>query len=190
MPNYYDFEVTLRDAMPRIWRRFLLAQRGATFADLHRAIQNACGWQSYHLYKFSGLTAESLAGSPPGPFEDPWDSELDPDATRVKLSRYFSRQGPRQCLYEYDFGDSWLHDITLHGIVRMKETFCRRLLAGERNFPPEDCGGIPGYLRMSTVVHIGKDPWDEYQDDELREWIGKWHPDAFLLKEAKHRFDR
>ncbi len=37
MAAYYDFEVSLREAKPRIWRRFLIA-RTARFLDLHEAI--------------------------------------------------------------------------------------------------------------------------------------------------------
>ena len=38
MPRYYEFEVSLQELQPRIWRRFLL-RTTATFAQLHQAIQ-------------------------------------------------------------------------------------------------------------------------------------------------------
>lgn len=51
MPRHYDFEVSLCDVEPRIHRRFLLRDAGA-FATLHNAIQDACGWENYHMFAF------------------------------------------------------------------------------------------------------------------------------------------
>jgi hypothetical protein len=43
LPKYFDFEVSLCEVTPRIWRRFLLHST-ATFSDSDVAIQEACGW--------------------------------------------------------------------------------------------------------------------------------------------------
>ena len=51
MPKYYEFEVSLQEIQPRIWRRFLL-RNTATFAQLHQAIQQSFGWQERHLWEF------------------------------------------------------------------------------------------------------------------------------------------
>ena len=56
MPRDCDFEVSLCDAEPRIHRRFLVRDAG-TFATLHKAIQDACGWENY--------TCSPSAGRPP-----------------------------------------------------------------------------------------------------------------------------
>ncbi len=42
------------------------------------------------------------------------------------------------------------------------------LVTGKRACPPEDCGGIYGYLRLLEVL---ADPSDE-EHVELREWVG------------------
>lgn len=49
MTLYHEFDVTLHDAAPGAWRRFQLRST-ATFLDLHRAIQDACGWEGGHLF--------------------------------------------------------------------------------------------------------------------------------------------
>ena len=49
--TYFDFTVSLQDVLPRPWRRFLIT-RSVTFAALHSAIQDACGWANSHLYQF------------------------------------------------------------------------------------------------------------------------------------------
>ncbi len=51
VPKYYDFEVSLCEVTPRIWRRLLIPST-AKFSDLHLAIQEASGWWNYHLYAF------------------------------------------------------------------------------------------------------------------------------------------
>ena len=84
----------------------------------------------------------------------------------------------------YDFGDHWVHDVTVETIEKHDTAFKRRLLDGARSFPREDCGGLPGYLDCVEVVATGEDP------NELREWIGDWDPEQFDLAKVKRRFDK
>lgn len=187
MPKYYEFEVTLREIQPRIWRRFLL-RTTATFAQLHLAIQQSFGWQESHLWEFRLPTHQGLpiAGLPGGEeYERP-----TPDAKTVKLSTYFT--GGRVvewCEYLYDFGDDWTHDVKLIALRSDKEAFKRRLLDGERAAPPENCGGTPGYGRMVHFVETGEDTYDD-DPDGLAAWLDGWRPDAFDLARTKTEFDR
>jgi hypothetical protein len=192
MVEYLEFEVALRDLKPRIWRRFLLKAKGATFWQLHQAIQDACGWQNCHLFEFrepgNGPRQRRIAGLPID--EDPMGhGEAVPPAKSVKLASYFDEKSHSECLYVYDFGDDWCHDVRLVGIQSLDETFRRRLLGGARAFPPEDCGGVPGYERCVQVVEEGKDPHEE-DVLELMEWMGNWDPERFDLKALKRRFDK
>ena len=187
MPSYFEFEVSLRDIRPRIWRRFLITA-DATFGGLHRAIQDSFGWYGGHLWEFrgTGRNDRTLAGPK---FDDVMvfeDEEETPDAESVKLARYFARS--QGCQYLYDFGDSWLHDVKRNRRVSSAEGFHRQLLAGRRACPPEDCGGFPGYDRCVSVVETGIDPWGE-NVEELLEWLGEWEPGAFDLAAWKRRFD-
>ena len=66
-------------------------------------------------------------------------------------------------LYEYDFGDGWVHEVLLEGILLktkgVKYPIC---MAGERACPPEDCGSIPGYY---SIIDILQNPnHEEYED--------------------------
>ena len=90
----------------------------------------------------------------------------------------------KSCTYEYDFGDSWEHDVTLETIEKHDGAFKRRLLDGARSFPPEDCGGLGGYENC-LMVSAGKE-----DDDELREWLSDWNPERFDLVGTKRRFDK
>lgn len=186
MPRYFEFDVSLQEIQPRIWRR-LLIRTTATFAQLHTAIQESFGWRNCHLYEFRLPTFRGLAiaGIPSDEDERP-----TPDARLVKLSSYFSgRLVTEWCEYLYDFGDGWTHDVKLIGVRSEKEAFRRRLLDGERSAPPEDCGGSPGYERMVHYVETGEDVYGE-PPDELGTWLNGWRPDAFDVAEAKKTFDR
>lgn len=193
MPNYLDIEVEILGIEPRIWRRFLLSGT-ATFQALHEAIQDAGPWEDDHLFEFRtpGRRGETIAGMPEageGPFGDPV-----PPAKKVKLVSYLQKKRDR-CLYVYDFGDNWEHLVELKAVQELPEKFRRRLVGGERSFPPEDCGGVYGYYEcLAAVGHLSPKEMKEFQIaegelEERREWLGDWPPDAFDIKKAKKSFD-
>lgn len=187
MPRYYEFEVALQEIQPRIWRRLLL-RTTATFADLHKAIQDSFGWMNYHLWEFRLPTWQGrpIAGLPGGEEYD----RPTPDAKRVKLNTYFTgKRVVEWCEYAYDFGDDWIHDVKLVAVRSEKESFRRRLLQGDRACPPEDCGGTRGYERMVHYVQTGEDR-DGDEGVDLGSWLNGWRPDGFDLAAAKAAFDR
>ncbi len=187
MRSYLEFVVSLQSITPRIWRRFQITVN-ATFLDLHAAIQDSFGWEYSHLWEFHtpGRSREVLAGMPPDSLM--WsDEDQAPDAGEIRLTRYFGQAD--QCVYWYDFGDDWLHRVKLRQRVSLEDRFFRRLLAGRRTCPPEDCGGISGYARLVEFLETGDDPWED-DDGELAEWVGDWKPDGFSLSDAKADFDR
>lgn len=49
--NVYQFRIDLNDISPPIWRRIQVPET-YTFFDLHVAIQNAMGWEDYHMHEF------------------------------------------------------------------------------------------------------------------------------------------
>ena len=75
------------------------------------------GWQDYHLHEFRVLSGERgelvLLGIPDDEgFEDA--REVLP-GWEVAFVEYCSQPGD-QAGYEYDFGDSWIHEVTLVGV--------------------------------------------------------------------------
>ena len=106
----------------------------------------------------------------------PWGDEEQPgDERKVKLRERLSKPGDR-IAYEYDFGDSWEHEILLEKIVEPEKgveyPIC---IGGKRACPPEDCGGIGGYERLLEVL---ANPKDEEHADML-EWLGLESADEF-----------
>lgn len=179
--EYFCFEVRLLEIEPPIWRQFLL-KATASFGDLHRAIQDACGWEDSHLFHFIEADGRTVIAGVP----DMGEEESEPDARRVKIRKYFRTHA--RCLYEYDFGDSWMHDVRVIECVTLEGRFTRRLLGGARAFPKEDCGGVPGYDRCVAMLATGVDPRGEDPAD-LLEWIEDWRPETFELSNVRRVFD-
>lgn len=99
MGDYYTIEVSLRGAGPRVWRRFMI-RSSARFLDLHEAIQDACGWNNSHLFRFQDEDGRALAGLPDGP-----DDVTTPDARINSIRATFGSTKGRKILCVYDFGD-------------------------------------------------------------------------------------
>jgi hypothetical protein len=87
--------------------------------------------------------------------------------------------------YEYDFGDSWEHEIKVEKALVLEKRLRRPVcLDGRRACPPEDVGGTYGY---KTFMEALRDPVNEEHDSYL-EWAGgEFDPAAFDLKEANER---
>jgi len=169
----YQFKITLLNSPVPIWRRFSI-QENYSFEDLHIAVQITMGWENSHLYMFSqkgkdGLKIVSSDGEV---------DEYEHYAHELQIFEVFKRVGQKM-FYEYDFGDSWLHEIVFEKRLE-EQTLVPVCLEGEGACPPEDIGGVPGYEIMLKAI---KNPKHE-QHEEYREWLGleegeKFNPKKF-----------
>ncbi len=161
--NVYQFKITLKGSKPSIWRRIQVPEN-YSFWDLHVAIQDAMGWLDYHLHLFHIGETYSKGGIGIGL---PEGSEYLHSAN-VKIKKYFKNENDK-LLYEYDFGDSWVHQIVLEKILpkdpKIEYPLC---LAGKMACPPEDCGGLDAYY---VILKVLADPQDSGHEDVLH-WIG------------------
>jgi hypothetical protein len=169
----YQFTITLLDSNPPIWRRIHVQE--CTLDKLHEHIQTAMGWTNSHLHHFR--IGEQLYGDPDLMQENFEDLEYK-DSTTTSISDILPRTGKRfRFQYEYDFGDSWYHEVLFEGVVqpdaKVKYPLC---LEGARACPPEDCGGIWGYVDFVEAV---QNPANE-RHEELLEWVGgRFDPEEF-----------
>ncbi|HYC76972.1 MAG TPA: plasmid pRiA4b ORF-3 family protein [Planctomycetota bacterium] len=136
-----EFEATVRSIEPRIWRRFRLPGN-LRVSDLHSALQLLFGWDDSHLHEFRGAKGR-VVYAPPSPDDLPIRPVID--SARTPLSAVFKKKGDA-LLYNYDFGDNWEVDVRAAAVVEGYHP--PRCLAGERNGPPEDCGGVHGYADL------------------------------------------
>lgn len=163
--NIYKFRVELERIEPSIWRQIEVPSI-YNFWELHVAIQDSMGWLDYHLHSFRISTPKKEKPIEIGIPDDDFESDTLP-GWEVPLTKYFKEPGDT-ANYEYDFGDSWQHNITLEGISLQKEGVnYPNCTDGRRACPPEDCGGIPGFDNLLKILN-GKDK-EEY--DDMMAWI-------------------
>lgn len=185
--SIYQFKITLKESKPPIWRQIQVPET-YTFWDLHVAIQDAFGWEDYHLHEFEiqQLTSKEkiIIGIP----NEDFGQEILPD-WKQKISDYFTLKN-NSADYIYDFGDDWLHSIILEKILPSeKKINYPRCINGKRACPPEDCGGIWGYEEFLEAI---KDPKHE-QHKEMKEWIGGdfdpeyFNPSEIVFDNPKNR---
>jgi hypothetical protein len=141
-----------------VWRRFHLP-KDLTYRDLHEIIQIAFGWDGSHLHEFK--LGKWVRIMPRDDIERDfgWDDSELLDEEEVTLADAIMKK----MTYIYDFGDSWIHDITLEKVITVEEEPIPICVAGEGSAPVEDSGGIWGFLRLLDRE------WDDDEDDEVDE---------------------
>ena len=72
-------------------------------------------------------------------------------------------------MYEYDFGNGWVHEFSLKRVAGETRTRYPSCIDGARNAPPEDVGGPFGYAEFLMVWH---DPSHEGHE-AMRRWAGR-----------------
>ena len=158
----HQFKISLIGTEPAIWRRIQVPIK-FNFWDLHVAIQDSMGWLDCHLHEFRLRPKYKRKiiriGIPDNEFGETstipgWD---------VPTAEFFIEPGVK-LIYEYDFGDSWQHEIVLEGII-LKEKGVKypQCIGGEGACPPEDCGGLPGYYNLLEILANPNHP--EYEDE-------------------------
>lgn len=183
MDKIYQIKIQLLGIDPLIWRRFVVPS-GLPLIDFHKAIQTIMGWQNYHLHQFIKDNKYYL----PKMRDDwTWEDETNVDTRGLKVSDILKVEN-EEIIYEYDMGDSWGHLVVLENIADnlngLKKPFC---LEGERNCPPEDCGGFPGY---ENLLEILSDP-DHEEYESYLEWLGgEFDPELFSERKVNGRLKR
>lgn len=156
----YQLKVTLKGSKPPIWRRIQVVS-DVSLAKLHQILQIAMGWTDSHLHQF--MVGQTYYGVPDPQF----DFEIE-DEKKVRLSQ-IAPDVKKKFIYEYDFGDSWEHEIAVEKILQpepgVRYPVC---LAGKRACPPEDCGGMWGYESFLEAIRDPQHP----EHDEMLEWVG------------------
>lgn len=168
----YQIQIALQGSKPKIWRRILVPS-DLLLRDFHKIIQTTMGWRNSHLHHFiknQTFYTQKMEE------DDFWEEMNNVDYSEIKVSDLLKKENDK-IVYEYDFGDGWEHDIILEKIEKDGANenipIC---LAGKNNCPPEDCGGIWGYLNMLEVL---KDPnHEEYE--EYVYWLGDEFDSAYF----------
>lgn len=158
----YQLKVELQGAKPPIWRR-ILVPGNITLERLHSIIQICMGWNDLHLHQFLiDRTCYCLPDE-----DDLWHTSRPKNEAKYTLQDLQKKIQPR-FQYIYDFGDDWIHQITVEKVLSPEEgKFYPTLITGRRACPPEDIGGIHGYMHLLEVL---SDPEDE-EYEEMTDWL-------------------
>ena len=163
-PSTMQLKIQLRNVTkPPVWRRVLIPS-DITFLELHYVIQAAFGWYNEHLFKFQHR-----------PYDREWTVEVpekgedfgvglmgmfgfgpeQKDARSTKVGPFLRSKLLQKFVYIYDFGDDWVHDITIEEVATGKALLFPRCIDGKGACPPEDCGGPWGYQEMKDSGEAG-----------------------------------
>ena len=160
--------ISIADITPPIWRR-IAVDGDISLRALHHIIQAAFGWTDSHLHEFrvEGDTYSMLDNE--HVLESSYDSDEEMfDDRKGKLNRLLYTG--QRFTYQYDFGDSWQHEIHVEKIEQRPEPMGSAcIIDGKRACPPEDVGGIGGYDDFLTTLR--DDPKSQEAKDYLR-WVG------------------
>jgi hypothetical protein len=184
-PQLYQFRVSISDVSPPIWRRVLVSS-DTTLDRLSHIIDILFDWSGDHLHKFMF----------PTPFGG--GNMLNEDLPDTRLSTIGLRPGD-SLLYEYDFGDSWIHEIVLENVGNLtKKRSLPLCTAGKNAGPPEDCGGSEAFMNARNYLSrrkgkTGKAPrgrvsWSE--KEFYKENYRKYDPDKFDKEEVNRQLAR
>jgi len=168
----YQIQIALTRYQPKIWRRVLI-QPDLPLSDFHLAIQIVMGWENSHLHQFiknKTFYTERLQD------DWGWGDMNNVDYKDLKISDLLEKEKDK-IDYEYDFGDSWHHDVILEKILpaddKLKYPICTD---GKLACPPEDCGGIWGYANLLEIL---KNPKHEEYEEYLEWFGGEFDPNHF-----------
>ena len=163
----YQLEITLEGPQPAIWRR-LQVPGNASLGWLHAVIQVVMGWTNSHLHQFHfGNQTYSDPAFELGEFE----GDLKVRDEKKTILMKVAPQTGTTLGYEYDFGDSWQHQITVERIrpsaaAAVTTAHC---LDGARACPPEDCGGVSGYVDLLKILKNRK----HKEHKSMMAWLGR-----------------
>ena len=172
--------IELKDSDPPIWR-LVEVPTSITLKVLHDIVQVTMGWLEYHLWEFRiGGTTYGL------PIDEDWGTAPRKIADRTRL-RDVVAPGTTIIDYIYDFGDQWEHRLIISDVRAGDSTIgYPRFVHGERDCPPEDCGGMPGFHEL---LEARADPTHP-DHAEISEWLDGYDPDqldAFPIEVALGR---
>ena len=173
--------INIEGITPPVWRR-IAVDGDISLRALHHIIQAAFGWTDAHLHEFrvEGDTYSMLDNE--NVLEGSFDSDEEMlDDRKGKLNRLLYTG--QRFTYQYDFADSWQHEIHVEKIEQRPEPMGSAwIIDGKRACPPEDVGGIGGYSDFLATLQDA--PESQEAKDYLR-WIGdSFDPEAFDLRMA------
>ena len=161
--NLRNLKITLLGSNPEINRKFIVPNNMNLF-QLHELIQLTMPWNGEHEYDFNFGEVRWLDKNN----EFAYKSSAAPRfvANDWSISKLIIYTKGKKVIYEYDFGDSWLHELKFGEIITPESgEFYPKLIEANGVCPPEDSGGIGGYYHLREILNDPKHPdHNEYKE--------------------------
>ena len=181
----FELTVTL-DLEVYTAERRIIVPANMDFTRFHKVLQRIFSWSDHHLFDFKVFdekTGETICRM----VQSEEDIEYDESAILMDghiLAEFFPEH--KQMRYTYDFGDNWEHIIRLVRVIEEYDGELPYLLEASGQTPPEDVGGVSGFISLREIMldpghpdYEGMKRWSEYWTPELSEW--KKRPGVILL---------
>jgi len=142
----YTIRVSLKNTDLAIWRKFECPSN-ISLRHLTELFLKLMGWENEHLNQITVGRDTFYVPCYQNDQNFDWDENLLQEEYR--LSDILNVKG-KSVKWEYDFGDSWTHEIRLSSINDYAENELRKIIfkCGKGACPPEDCGGVWGYQEL------------------------------------------
>ncbi len=182
MSEIVRLKIKLDHVKPSVFR-WIEVPRTLRLDHLHGVLQIVMGWENSHLWELR-LGRDIAYGIP----DLDWPDDQPLAANKATLGSLLKQMGRAKTFrYVYDFGDNWVHTITVEarGKADPGSTY-PRLVTANGACPPEDCGGPWGYARYLKAI---ADP-DHEEHDDMIDWRGPgFDPAAVGEVEIRQRLD-
>lgn len=150
--------------------RKLIVPAHLTFSQLHELLQKVFDWKNYHVYDFTIYEKDEEEHTARlVPYEE--DLSYDETATLIEkqqLSEYITEKN--EVIYTYDMGDNWQHRIELIREIDNYNQASPFLLEAKGQAPPEDVGGVPGFLEFRDIMLKEDHP----EHESTKKWALFW----------------
>ena len=186
----YHIRIKLNNAPIKIWRE-LKVPSNISLALLAKFLIHAMGWGDCHLHQFR---KKDLLYKSPVELAEKREMFGDDDLYRRDrneeehtLGEVLPAKGDR-IVFEYDFGDNWMHDVWVKGIrdYAPGEPHEVMLVKGQGACPPEDCGGVWGYEDLLALRNMKRKSREE---KESLKWYGmdspNFDPEEYNLEDEQ-----
>ena len=149
----HTLRISLRGSFPEVWR-VIQVPSDMTLQDLSKTLEWFMGWEhDSHLHLFDVSRTKDVYAQ----MGYEWSSGEYKDESEYQIKEILYRSRMK-LIWEYDLGDSWIHDIVVQSIGHAgPEVRIPRCIDGANACPPEDSGGITGYDMKQAALrgHAG-----------------------------------
>jgi hypothetical protein len=151
--------------------RRLIVPADIELPQMHKILQQVFHWKDYHLHDWNvvdEINREPVARLVMTDEDLSYDDKAALE-TGHKLSEFFPKY--KHIIYTYDMGDNWEHLIELVRVIDEHNKESPYLLEAVGQAPPEDAGGVGGYIDFRKIM---QNP--QHQDyEQMKQWAGYWH---------------